>query len=82
VTVTTPRTAAEQITRAAQRSSAELRRYGRQPVRYRMHSLDAETIIAAVKPAEARRELLKFLGLDVVLDDSMRLGHPVAEFDA
>lgn len=73
---------AADIVRAANASAAELRRAGHEPVRYRMHPLDAELIVAARNPEKASTHRLRtFTGLPVIYDENLRLGEPVAEFE-
>lgn len=67
---------------AISRSAADLKVHGRCPVRVRMHPLDSELLIAEHLPGEARRgRMWRFMGMDVIEDETTRLGEPVAEFD-
>lgn len=73
---------AGELVDAISRSAADLKVHGRHPVRVRMHPLDSELLIAEHLPGEAKAgRVWRFMGLEVVEDDTTRLGEPVAEFD-
>lgn len=72
---------ASDIIAATHRSMAELRVHGREPVLIRIHPLDMETVIAEHAPGSAREAATSFLGLRVELDEAVRLGEPVAEWE-
>lgn len=71
---------ASQILDAAIRSINELTTHGRRPGRIRIHPRDMDAIIAAFEPGYSRAQATVLLDCAVELDESARLGEPVAEW--
>lgn len=74
-------TPAGEVIDAILKSAAELRVHLREPVRVRMHPLDSELLLAQQCPSGKCGRMVRFMGLDVVEDEAVRIGEPVAEFD-
>lgn len=72
---------AGELVDAISRSANDLKLHGRFPINVRMHPLDAELLMAAHFPDTRQRGRWRFMGMQVLEDDTHRLGEPTAEFD-
>jgi hypothetical protein len=73
-----------ELVAVAHRSIAQVETLTRREVtRIRMHPLDWEEIVGYYTPSKRPQagEMARLLGRALVLDESRRIGEPIAEFD-